>query len=90
MTREELINYLKGNGSDNREKREIDCNAVSIRYGKHVGRTVGDLINGTKDDVQYLAWLRTNTKSEFMKDVITKATNKKLAELGIEPKNTKA
>jgi hypothetical protein len=55
-----------------------------------VGRTVGDLINGTKDDVQYLAWLRTNTKSEFMKDIIAKATNKKLAELGIEPKNTKA
>jgi hypothetical protein len=90
MTREELIEYLKGNGSDNREKKDIDPYTVEIRYGKYRGKTIGDLINGTKDEIQYLVWLRTNTKSEFMKDVITKATNKKLAELGIEPKNTKA
>lgn len=85
MTRQEMINYLQGNAKI--EKREIDPYTVDIRYGKHKGRTIGDLINGTKDDIQYLVWLRTTTKSEFMKDVITKATNKKLAELGIEPKS---
>lgn len=87
MTREELINYLKGNPPQmTTVKKDIDPYTVEIRYGKYRGKTIGDLINGNKvEEIQYLNWMKTNTKSEFMKDVITKATNKKLASLGIEP-----
>jgi hypothetical protein len=88
MTRQELIDYLKGDvPQTNPAKKDIDPYTVEIRYGKYKNKTIGDLINGNKvEEIQYLNWMKTVSKSQFMVDMITRATAKKLASLGIEMK----
>jgi hypothetical protein len=82
LSSKEVEEILNGKVVVEQEKKELDPYTVVIRYGVHKDKTIGQLINSClRSDISYLMWLKKETKSEFMKDAITRAIAKKLSSI---------
>ena len=74
LTHDQIKDLFEG------DKENKDPGTIDLRYGKHKGKTLNDMMK-SREGISYLGWLKKTTTSDFMREAIKTVFNRKLASM---------